>query len=89
MKVYVGNLHFDTTEKQVTELLSQFGPVLNMDWVTDRFSGKGKGFCFAEMDNSDADKAIKALNGKEHFGRFLKVNQARPPKQKKRRRRGW
>lgn len=88
MKLYIGNLAFNTTEKEVRAMLEEFGELESFDWITDRYTGKPRGFCFAEMNNSDADSAIKALNGKEFGGRALKINEARS-KKSGRRRRSW
>ena len=88
MKLYIGNLSFNTTETEVREMLEQYGTLNSFNWITDRDSGKPRGFCFAEMDNADADAAIKALNGKEYAGRDLKVNEARA-RNDRRKRRSW
>ena len=78
-KIYVGNLSFQTTETDVTEAFSGFGPVESVSIITDRDTGRSKGFGFVEMaDQADADKAINALNGTELGGRSLTVNEARP-----------
>jgi len=86
MKLYIGNLAFNTKEQEVKQMLEQYGELESFDWITDRYTGKARGFCFAEMDNSDADSAIKALNGKELGGRILKINEARARKSRKKRR---
>ena len=79
MNLYVGNMPFSMTEDDLRELFSQFGEVLSVSIVMDKFSGRSKGFGFVEMpDNSQADQAIKALNESRVKGRPLKVNQARP-----------
>ena len=70
-KVYVGNLSFDATEEQVSEMLAEYGKVDSMAWITDRDSGRFRGFCFVEMEDSAANAAIKD-------GRALRVNEARP-----------
>jgi RNA recognition motif-containing protein len=77
-KIYVGNLSFDATEDQVTEMMSEYGKVESMAWITDRDSGRFRGFCFVEMEESAANAAINALNDKELDGRNLRVNEARP-----------
>lgn len=77
-KVYVGNLSFDATEDDVRELFGEYGEVDSVAWITDRDSGRFRGFCFVEMDAAAASKAISALDGKEIDGRNLKVNEARP-----------
>jgi RNA recognition motif-containing protein len=77
-KVYVGNLSFDATEDSVRELFAEYGNIESVAWITDRDTGRFRGFCFVEMDASEASKAISALDGKEIDGRNLKVNEARP-----------
>jgi len=78
-KIYVGNLSFQTTETEITQAFSGFGPVESVSIITDRETGRSKGFGFVEMaDQADANKAISALNGTEMGGRSLTVNEARP-----------
>jgi cold-inducible RNA-binding protein len=77
-KIYVGNLSFSATEEQVRELFSEYGKVDSVAMITDRETGRFRGFCFVEMDDSAADAAIKALNDMELDGRKLRVNEARP-----------
>ena len=78
-KIYVGNLSFQTTEGDITQAFSDFGPVESVSIITDRDTGRSKGFGFVQMaDQADADKAINALNGMEVGGRKLTVNEARP-----------
>ena len=77
-KVYVGNLSFDATEDDVRELFAEYGNVESVAWITDRDSGRFRGFCFVEMDSAGAAKAISAPDGKDVEGRNLKVNEARP-----------
>ena len=78
-KIYVGNLSFQTTESDITQAFSGFGPVESVSIITDRETGRSKGFGFVQMaDHADADKAISALNGTELAGRNLTVNEARP-----------
>ena len=74
-KLYVGNLPFNTTEGSVRDLFAQHGEVHSVNLITDRETGRPRGFAFVEMDNADA--AIKALDGVEFEGRNLKVNEAR------------
>ncbi|HOT92800.1 MAG TPA: RNA-binding protein [Anaerolineae bacterium] len=83
--LYVGNLAWGTTEEKVRELLGQYGPVLSVRWITDRETGRFRGFCFVEMDDANADKAIKALNGFECDGRALRVNVAEERQERDRR----
>ncbi len=77
-KVYVGNLSFDATEQQVRDLFAEYGTVDSVSWITDRDTGRFRGFAFVEMENSAAAAAIKALDGTDLDGRALKVNEARP-----------
>lgn len=74
--LYVGNVPWSTTEDGVRELFEQFGPVTSIRWITDRDTGRFRGFCFVEMNDADADKAIAGLNDKEMEGRTLRVNEA-------------
>lgn len=76
--MYVGNLSFDTTEEQVRDLFAQYGTVESVAMITDRDTGRFRGFCFVEMEPSAANAAIAALDGKEVDGRSLRVNEARP-----------
>ena len=77
-RIYVGNLSYQTTENDLTNLFEQVGQVDSVSIITDRDSGRSKGFAFVEMGNEDADKAIAQLNGTEVNGRALTVNEARP-----------
>jgi RNA recognition motif-containing protein len=77
MNMYIGNLAYDVTENDLRDAFSEFGEVASVKIIIDKFSGRAKGFGFVEMpDNSEADQAIKALNGKVFNGRSIKVNQA-------------
>jgi RNA recognition motif-containing protein len=85
-RLYVGNLSFNTMEEDVRSLFSKSGTVLNCDLITDKFTGKSRGFAFVEMSSqADAEKAINDLNGKECDGRVLTVNVARPREDRPRR----
>ena len=77
-KIYVGNLSFDATEAEVRELFAQHGTVESVALITDRDTGRFRGFGFVEMEESAANAAIKALDGKDMNGRALKVNEAKP-----------
>ncbi len=77
-KIYVGNLSFRTTEEELTSLFEQVGAVESVSIITDRETGRSKGFGFVSMGEEDADKAITQFNGKELAGRALTVNEARP-----------
>ncbi|HAE87554.1 TPA: RNA-binding protein [Candidatus Marinimicrobia bacterium] len=79
MNIYVGNLPWGVSEEALKNLFSEYGTVDTARVITDRNSGRSKGFGFVEMSNdSEAQKAIEALNGKEMDGRALRVNEARP-----------
>lgn len=83
MNIYVGNLPYGVTEDDLKEAFSEHGEVESVNIITDKFSGQSKGFGFIEMpNNSEADKAIKALNESELKGRNIKVNQAKPREQR-------
>ena len=77
-KIYVGNLSYGMTEAQVRELFEEHGTVESIAWITDRDTGRFRGFCFVEMEESAANAAIKSINGQLHDGRELNVNEARP-----------
>jgi len=77
-KIFVGNLSFQTTESDLDGLFAQVGTVESVSIITDRMTGRSKGFGFVEMSNEDADKAIAQLNGTQLGGRALTVNEARP-----------
>ena len=76
-KIYVGNLPFTSTEEEVRELFEQQGAVQSVKLITDRDTGRPRGFGFVEMDDDAAAAAIQALNGTELGGRRLVVNEAR------------
>ena len=78
-KLYVGNLGYDVSSSDLEQLLSQHGTVLSAEVISDRHTGQSKGFGFVEMDSeAEAQTAIGALNGQEHGGRALTVNEAKP-----------
>ena len=78
-KIFVGNFPFNTTEADLRQLFEPFGAVGGVTLVTDRDTGRSRGFGFVEMpNNSEAEAAISALNGKDSGGRPLTVNEARP-----------
>lgn len=83
-KLYVGNLPYETTEDQLKELFSQAGTVESVTIITDKYSGRSKGFGFVEMASEEAQKAIETLNGQEVDGRNINVNEARPMGERKR-----
>jgi cold-inducible RNA-binding protein len=77
-KIFVGNLDFSATEESIRALFAPHGAVESVNLVTDRETGRSRGFAFVEMAEGDADKAIAALNGTKLGGRALNVNEARP-----------
>ena len=78
MEIYVGNLSYDATEEDVKKVFQEFGNVEAVKIITDRYSGRSKGFGFVTMPDEDEGKAaIEGLNGKNMMGRDLKVNEAR------------
>lgn len=78
-KLYVGGISYSTTEESLNQYFSQAGQVVSVKVITDRMSGRSKGFGFVEMANDeDAQKAIEMFHGKEFEGRTLTVNEARP-----------
>ncbi|MGA7981717.1 MAG: RNA-binding protein [Chromatiaceae bacterium] len=79
MNIYVGNLAYSVTEEDLRAAFNPYGTVDTVNLITDKFSGQSKGFGFVEMgNNSEADAAIKALNGTALKGRNMTVNQAKP-----------
>jgi RNA recognition motif-containing protein len=77
-KLYVGNLGFDVTDKELEAVFSQAGVCESVAVITDKFSGQSRGFGFVEMSsNAEAQKAIQQFNGQDLKGRALKVNEAR------------
>jgi cold-inducible RNA-binding protein len=79
MKIYVGNLSFNTSEQSLRELFEQHGAVTSASLVMDRDTGRPRGFGFVEMsDNTAAQAALGALNGQSVDGRALTVNEAKP-----------
>ena len=87
-KVYVGNLPFSVTEDKLKELFSSYGDIEEVTLISDRATGRSKGFGFVTFsDDAAADKAIAEMNGKEVEGRAIKVSEARP--QQERRKPSW
>lgn len=79
MNIYVGNLSYSVTETQLKTLFEEFGEVTSANLIKDKYSGESKGFGFVEMNKqSEAEEAIKQLNGRPMDGRNLTVNLARP-----------
>ena len=85
MKLYVGNLSFETTENDLQDLFEQHGTVGEVRLMMDRLTGKSRGFAFVTMnDDTQANAAKSALNGRELNGRALTVNEARPREERPR-----
>jgi cold-inducible RNA-binding protein len=79
-KIYVGNMSYDTTESTLRELFAAHGEVVSVNVITDRDTGRPRGFAFVEMSSDTAaNAAIAAIDGQSVDGRTLKVNEARPP----------
>ncbi|QTN31812.1 RNA-binding protein [Akkermansiaceae bacterium] len=79
MDIYVGNLPYTATEEDVTELFASYGPVDRVKIITDRETGRSKGFAFVTLgDQSQLNTAIEALDGKDYQGRALRVNASEP-----------
>ncbi|MEA3340487.1 MAG: RNA-binding protein [Chloroflexota bacterium] len=88
-RLYVGNLSYQTTETTLSELFGEVGKVESVKLITDRMTGRSRGFAFVEMEEeSDAQKAITELNGKSVDERDLKVAEARPKRSQKQDSRG-
>lgn len=81
-KLYVGNLDYGVDSNELTTLFSQAGKVANVSVISDRYSGRSKGFAFVEMESDeDAKKAIEMFNNQDHKGRKMIVNEARPKRE--------
>jgi len=92
MNMYIGNLSHDVTDVDLREAFEVYGEVSSAKVIKDNFTGMSKGFGFVEMpNNTEVDKAMKALNGEELKGRSLKVSEARPKSEKRKGRgnQGW
>jgi cold-inducible RNA-binding protein len=83
MRIFVANLSYQTTEEQLNDLFSEAGQVESATIVTDRDTGRSRGFAFIEMDKDAAAAAIEKLNGIELNGRTINVNEARPRPERK------
>ncbi len=76
-KIYVGNMNYNTSEDTLRQLFAQYGEVVSVNVITDRYTGRAKGFGFVQMASEDAARAaMAALNGRDVDGRQLKVNEA-------------
>lgn len=79
MNIYIGNLSFDTTEDDLRQAFTSYGEVSSVNIITDKYSGKSRGFGFVEMPaKGEAEEAMAGLNGQELDGKSLNVNEARP-----------
>ncbi len=86
MNIYVGNLSYQMSDKDLEEVFAKFGEVTSAKIIMDRDTGRSKGFAFVEMSSSEAgSQAIEALNGSDCEGRSLRVNEARPREERPRR----
>ena len=83
--IYVGNLSYEASEQEVSDLFEQYGEVRSVRLIKDRETGRARGFGFVEMGADAADKAIEALEGQMFLGRNLKVNEAKPREPRERR----
>ncbi|MCH8317766.1 MAG: RNA-binding protein [Bacteroidetes bacterium] len=82
MTIYIGNISFTMTEEELEKTFAEFGKVASVKVITDKYSGKSKGFAFVDMENDgEGDAAVEALNGKDIGGRNVKVNKAYPKKE--------
>lgn len=82
INIYVGNLSFDASEDQLRELFEGYGQVDSAKIISDRFTGRSRGFGFVEMaDREEGLRAIEELNSREFVGRSLRVNEARPKRE--------
>lgn len=82
-KLFVGNLSFNTTENDLQDAFAQFGSVADVNLMTDRMSGRSRGFAFVTMGSpQEAEAAIQGMNGKSLDGRALTVNEARPKEER-------
>ncbi len=90
MRLYVGNLAYETSEDALKKLFGQYGEVTSVNVITDRDTGRSKGFGFIEMPNAgEAKQAMLALNGSELDGRNIKVSEAKPQERREGRRRAF
>jgi RNA recognition motif-containing protein len=76
--LYVGNLSYETTEDELRKLFGEHGNVESVRLISDKFSGRSRGFAFVEMPDAEADAAMQALDGTEFMGRSLTVTEAKP-----------
>jgi len=90
VNIYVGNLSYDLSENELRQAFEEYGEVSSVKIITDRYTGRSRGFGFVEMpDDEQAKNAIDGLNGKELKGRQLNVNEARPRPERRENRDRW
>lgn len=90
MSIYVGNLSYDVTEEDLTQVFTEYGTITRVHMPTDRETGRMRGFAFVEMQSeTEEDAAIEALDGAEWMNRELKVNKAKPRENKRSSGGGW
>ena len=90
MEIYVGNLAWSTSDQDLADAFGAYGSVEIASIISDRTSGRSKGFGFVTMNNDDeANQAIEAMNGTDFAGRALKVNEARPREERPPRQSNW
>lgn len=83
--IFVGNLSWSATDEDLRDAFAQYGEVISAKIITDRETGRSRGFGFVEMNEAEAEEAIEALNGSNFMGRTMNVNEARPRPQRERR----
>ncbi len=83
--IYVGNLPWSATEEELSDLFAAHGPVLSAKIITDRETGRSRGFAFVEMEREHAQEAISSIDGTSFGGRNLRVNEAQPKPQRQNR----
>jgi RNA recognition motif-containing protein len=88
-RIYVGNLPYTATDEEVRRLFEQHGGVHSVSLINDRETGRPRGFGFVEMDDAEAESAISALDGTDYGGRSLRVNEARPRRERSGGRGDW
>ena len=83
MTIYIGNIPYSLKEADIEQLFAEFGSVMSVKIISDKFTHRSKGYGFVEMENeTEGEKAIENLNGKDILGRNLKVSRANPRKNK-------
>ena len=84
MTIYIGNIPYSLKEADIEQLFAEFGSVLSVKMISDKFTHRSKGYGFVEMESeAEGEKAIENLNGKDVLGRNLKVSRANPRKNKR------